>query len=90
MYGNIILAGGTSMMRGFHQRMEHELRAKLPKDIAYDDIRVVSDSFREHAAWIGGSMLASLSTFPQFMTMSKGQWDEEGTLKPALIQKYSF
>lgn len=30
MYGNIVLSGGTTLLPGFAQRMQHELARKLP------------------------------------------------------------
>lgn len=63
MYSNIVLSGGSSMLRGLHNRIEKEVRETLPNDIPKQDIRIISDSFRQYGAWIGGSMLASLSTF---------------------------
>jgi actin-related protein len=90
MYSNIVLSGGTSMMRGFSARIEHELKQSLPSSLTTSDLRVVSDSFRKHAAWIGGSMLASLDTFGKYLTISKAQWDDENEVKSSLVQRSSF
>jgi len=90
MYSNISLSGGTSMMRGFHERMEKEIRTIMSGTVMGNEIKVVSDSFRQHAAWIGGSMLASLSTFGQFMVMSKAEWEAEGTIRQSLVHKFTF
>lgn len=90
MYTNIALSGGTSMMRGFHDRMEKEIRTIMSGSVISNEVKVSSDSFRQHAAWIGGSMLASLSTFGQFMVMSKAEWEAEGTIRSALVHKFTF
>lgn len=51
------------------QIISSELRLKLVvvcrKFVVVSEVEVVSDSQRRFAAWIGGSMFASLSTFDQ-------------------------
>ena len=49
-------------MRGFHERFENSLR-ELAEHGAKTDINVSAALHRKYAAWIGGSMLASFSTF---------------------------
>lgn len=61
LYNNIVLAGGTSMMKGFPERFDHEIRTLAESKNA--DISVHANLNRRNSAWIGGSMLASMSTF---------------------------
>ena len=61
MESAIILSGGTSLIPGFAQRLEQELHNR-----GFLNALVVADHQREHAAWVGGSMFASLETFQQF------------------------
>lgn len=89
MYGNIVLSGGASMMKGFYERIEKDVRGRL-EGVSGNDIKMYADSFRQHAAWIGGSMLASLSTFGQFMVIKKEEWENDPNMRPSLIHKYSF
>lgn len=63
LYGNIVLAGGTSLMNGFTERFEDEIRGYAAKSPKQTDIIVTAALHRKNAAWIGGSMLASMSTF---------------------------
>jgi len=63
LYGNIVLAGGTSLMNGFTDRFEQEIRMLAAKSPKQTDIIVTAALHRKNAAWIGGSMLASMSTF---------------------------
>lgn len=63
LYGNIVLAGGTSLMQGFTERFEQEIRMAAAKSPKQTDIIVTAALHRKNAAWIGGSMLASMSTF---------------------------
>lgn len=62
LYNNIVLAGGTTVMPGFKERFEDEI-IRLAEHNAKTDIQVNAGPHRGHAAWIGGSMLASFSTF---------------------------
>ena len=63
LYNNIVLAGGTSMMKGFPERFDHEVRTAAEKYTKNADIAVHANLNRKNSAWIGGSMLASMSTF---------------------------
>jgi actin, other eukaryote len=90
MYENIVLSGGSSMAKGFYERIEKDIKARLELHAPSNDIKIHADSFRQHAAWIGGSMLASLSTFGQFMVIKKEEWENDTYKKPLLIHKYSF
>merc|ERR1711953_679115 len=49
-------------------------------------IKIIAPPEREHSAWIGGSILASLSTFQQ-MWISKQEYDESG---PSIVHKKCF
>ena len=62
LYNNIVLEGGSTLMPGFKERFETEIYKRAEKD-AKTDINVFADLYRKNAAWIGGSMLASFSTF---------------------------
>ena len=62
LYNKIILAGGTTLMKGFTERFDSEIR-RLAEQNAKTDINVSAALHRKYAAWIGGSMLASFSTF---------------------------
>lgn len=64
LYNNIVLAGGSTLMPGFKERFQDEI-IRLAEHSAKTDINVFADLHRKNAAWIGGSMLASFSTFKQ-------------------------
>ncbi|CAF1443452.1 unnamed protein product [Adineta ricciae] len=67
MFCNILMSGGNTMFPGIADRMKKELTAKAPPS---ERVRVVAAPDRKYSAWIGGSILASLSTF-QKMWISK-------------------
>ena len=60
LFRNIVLAGGTSMFKGLAKRMEAEVEALTD---GQEEVKIVQDSQRKHAAWVGGSIFASLGTF---------------------------
>jgi len=74
LYGNIVLSGGTTMFEGIDNRMEKEIKALAPQSMK---IKIVAPPERKYSVWIGGSILASLSTFQQ-MWISKQEYDESG------------
>ncbi|KAK7860638.1 actin-97 [Quercus suber] len=70
--GNIVLSGGSTMFLGIADRMSKEISP--PSNMK---IKVVAPPERKYSVWIGGSILASLSTFQQ-MWMAKAEYDESG------------
>ena len=73
LYNNIVLAGGSTLMPGFQERFAMEIEQKA-QNSAKTDINVFADLYRKNAAWIGGSMLASFSTFKD-MTITKEDYE---------------
>lgn len=60
-------------MQNFKDRFEDEI-ISLAEHYAGTGISVHSDANRGHAAWIGGSMFASFSTFRD-MVITKEEYD---------------
>jgi actin-related protein len=83
LYGNIVLSGGTTMFGGIDKRMEKEMVALAPSTMK---IKIVAPPERKYSVWIGGSILASLSTFQQ-MWISKAEYDESG---PSIVHRKCF
>eukprot|EP00005_Dracoamoeba_jomungandri_P003671 CAMPEP_0174252628 /NCGR_PEP_ID=MMETSP0439-20130205/2016_1 /TAXON_ID=0 /ORGANISM="Stereomyxa ramosa, Strain Chinc5" /LENGTH=660 /DNA_ID=CAMNT_0015333191 /DNA_START=14 /DNA_END=1996 /DNA_ORIENTATION=- len=71
---SIILAGGGSMMKGLAQRLLKETKAKIGFKMRPN---VLIDKDRSTMVWRGGSILSSISTFPNIWT-AKETWLEEG------------
>ncbi|KAL8144157.1 hypothetical protein V2J09_017189 [Rumex salicifolius] len=80
LYNNIVLSGGSTMFPGLADRMSKEITALAPSSMK---IKVVAPPERKYSVWIGGSILASLSTFQQ-MWISKAEYDESG---PAIVHR---
>ncbi len=63
------------MFPGLADRMQKEISSLAPSGVK---VRVLAPPERKFAVWIGGSILASLSTF-QAMWISKQEYDESGS-----------
>jgi len=83
LYGNTVLSGGTTMFEGIAERMQKEITALAPASMK---IKIVAPPERKYSVWIGGSILASLSTF-QAMWISKQEYDESG---PSIVHRKCF
>jgi actin-related protein len=83
LYGNIVMSGGTTMFPGIADRMQKELVNLAPSTMK---IKVLAPPERKYSVWIGGSILASLSTFGE-MWISKEEYDESG---PAIVHRKCF
>ena len=74
LLSNIVLAGGASATRGFGERLLAELRRGLPPGA---HVKIWAPAERKVLTWVGGSILASLTTFRN-MCVSREAWEEEG------------
>jgi actin-related protein len=63
--------------------MQKEIVALAPSSMK---VKVVAPPERKYSVWIGGSILASLSTFQQ-MWVTKQDYDESG---PSIIHRKCF
>ncbi len=79
--GNIVLAGGCTMFKGMKERFEKEMKALFSSKLA-----VIAPPERAVSAWIGGSILTSLSTFDE-MWISKDDYEEVG---PTIVHNKCF
>jgi actin beta/gamma 1 len=68
------------MFHGMTERMTKEMTALIPPE---NRVRIIAPPERRCSAWIGGSILASLSTF-QAMWISKQDYNEFG---PSIVHR---
>jgi actin beta/gamma 1 len=80
LYANIVLSGGTTMYEGLPERLQKDVTNKAPSSMK---VKVVAPPERKYSVWIGGSILASLSTF-QSMWIRKEEYDEAG---PSVVHR---
>ncbi|VDK27267.1 unnamed protein product [Gongylonema pulchrum] len=83
LYANTVLSGGSTMYPGIADRMQKEITALAPSTMK---IKIIAPPERKYSVWIGGSILASLSTFQQ-MWISKQEYDESG---PSIVHRKCF
>lgn len=82
LFGNVVLSGGSSLYRGLPDRIHRELQELAPAE----KVRIFASTERRNAAFVGGSIVASLPTF-QEMWVTKADYDEIG---PAVAHRNCF
>ncbi|KAH1001474.1 hypothetical protein HUJ04_005491 [Dendroctonus ponderosae] len=83
LYANTVLSGGSTMFPGIADRIQKEIAALAPASMK---IKIIAPPERKYSVWIGGSILASLSTFQQ-MWISRQEYDESG---PSIVHRKCF
>ena len=71
------------MFPGIADRMQKELTSLSPSSMK---VKIVAPPERKYSVWIGGSILASLSTF-QNLWCSKQEYDESG---PGIVHRSAY
>lgn len=74
LFSQIVLAGGSTCLPGFGDRLLEETRRKCP---VHTRIRISAPPERVFSAWAGGSILASLATFKD-MWVTREEYEEHG------------
>uniref|UniRef100_H3AQ74 Actin related protein 1A n=1 Tax=Latimeria chalumnae TaxID=7897 RepID=H3AQ74_LATCH len=90
LFSNIVLSGGSTLFKGFGDRLLSEVKKLAPKDVKIRHSRpsashlvthmknkISAPQERLYSTWIGGSILASLDTFKK-MWVSKKEYEEDG------------
>ena len=83
LYANVVLSGGSTMFPGIGERMQKELLALAPPSIK---VKVLASPERKYMVWVGGSLLACLSSFHN-MWIAKSEYDEAG---PTIVHRKCF
>lgn len=74
LYKSVVLAGGSTMFRGFGDRLLKEIRTLAPQGVK---ITINAPPQRLYSTWVGGSILAALPSFSS-LCVSKSAFLEEG------------
>ena len=81
LYNNIVLSGGNSMFKGFHERFEKDIKDLLSNSIK-EEVKIIDDeNFRYYAnycTWNGGDILASVCFF-ESLCITKTEFAENGS-----------
>ena len=83
LFANVILSSGNTMFRGIANRMRKEMSAITQSGVR---LRIMAPPERKYSVWIGGSILASMSSFQQTW-LSKQEYEEGGYM---MIRKRCF
>ena len=75
LFSQVVLAGGSTLLPGFGDRMLYEVRSRSP---SHTKIRISVPPERVNSAFNGGSILGSLATFKSMWT-SKTDYEEYGS-----------
>lgn len=75
LYANTLLSGGTTIFPGIEDRIQKEITSLVPSNVK---IKIIAPPDRKYSVWLGGSILASMSTF-QKIWISKNEYDENGS-----------
>ncbi|KAM0748454.1 actin-like protein [Meredithblackwellia eburnea MCA 4105] len=73
LFSNIVLSGGCTLVKGFGDRLLHETKKLVLRETK---IRISAPPERKYSTWIGGSILAGLSTFKK-MWVSAEEYQED-------------
>ena len=74
MYASIVLSGGSTLFPGMAERMLGEMVHLAPSLMK---VKVIAPPERKYSVWLGGSILASLSSFGS-MWISREEYRESG------------
>jgi len=85
MLANIIFNGGSTLIKGFKNRVAQEIE-EAGKDYEYKK-KIHTYPEAQFMAWIGGSILSSLSNFEN-LWITKAEYKEEG--KATIVHKKCF
>lgn len=80
---NIALSGGSTMFPQIELRIHKDLNGISKSNRTY---KLLAPPERKYSVWIGGSILASLSTFQQ-MWIKRDEYDETG---PTIVHRKCF
>ncbi|XP_030381702.1 actin-85C-like [Scaptodrosophila lebanonensis] len=83
LYNNLVLAGGTTLFPGMTERMRKEMSDMVPVSIR---LKILVPPERQNAVWLGGSILASLTSFEQ-MWVAMSEYEEFG---PTIVHRKCF
>jgi len=88
LYTSVLLSGGTTLLEGLGKRLLNMVKQLAPPNLK---IKITAPPERQTSTWIGGSILASLSTFRR-MTISADEYKEASDLhdKHELIHQKTF
>jgi len=71
---NMVLSGGSTMFQNLNERLTKDVQSQMPPGATVSSI---APPERKYSVWIGGSILASLSSF-EHMWITADEYEESG------------
>lgn len=75
LFSNIVLTGGSTSFLGFSERIQKEVSGMSESAMK---VKVISPQEKIFSAWIGGTLVATQSTFPE-ICVTKREFEEFGS-----------
>lgn len=82
LYNCIILSGGSTLFDCFPERFAKEIKSFATENMK-EEVKIIASPEREFGAWIGGSILSSITTFDS-VWITRYEYEESG---PDIILK---
>lgn len=60
LYGSIVVAGGTTLLTGFNERLHKCIQKLASRDVT---IFLLAPKNRKYSCWVGGATVSSLKAF---------------------------
>eukprot|EP01084_Bolivina_argentea_P286430 491326_1 len=82
-YTNVVLSGGSTLFTNIDSRLQMEIHKLAPASV---HVKVIAPQDRKYMTWIGGSIMASMAGFDEYLITRK-EWEETG---PAIVHRKCF
>eukprot|EP01016_Furgasonia_blochmanni_P020758 TRINITY_DN2318_c0_g1_i5.p1 TRINITY_DN2318_c0_g1~~TRINITY_DN2318_c0_g1_i5.p1 ORF type:complete len:268 (+),score=48.88 TRINITY_DN2318_c0_g1_i5:527-1330(+) len=81
LLSNIYVVGGNSLLVNYIERLQKEMYEKELWGFSNKAkvFTATGNNEKQHCNWLGGSIMGSMATFPQFM-MTKNDYEEHGAI----------
>eukprot|EP01106_Pelomyxa_sp_JSP_P014819 TRINITY_DN4856_c1_g1_i1.p1 TRINITY_DN4856_c1_g1~~TRINITY_DN4856_c1_g1_i1.p1 ORF type:complete len:365 (+),score=92.69 TRINITY_DN4856_c1_g1_i1:101-1096(+) len=76
LWGNVVLAGGTTLFKGFKERVDHDLRVMMGKDAG--QVKITAPDNRIVSVWLGAALMASNHEIFCDQCISRADFLEQG------------
>ena len=77
LYSNLLLTGGNVLYGSFIEELVTRIGDTAPANVKVKPVSVCMPNERKYLAWIGGSIVTSLSSFQSYWVGNQ-EWKENG------------